>query len=354
MIKRRDFLKDITLASAGMSILSGFKSKAPAPVNLNRAKTLNAYYFRAHMYTLVPRHIREDLKWMADIGTNTVSLAILEQDLFAAVENVTIICNEAAKLNMEVHAVPSRWGGMVAGAPKVPSTFSVKNPQTWILKKDGTPLFNDISGVISSVHYPETAAFFKTSLDKMFRLWNIKGIIWDEPKSFLPDYSPKAIEKLGKDASWQSHIKAVIDFFADVNRHIKDTHPEISTSMFAYADSSDLIVNEGAKAGYLDFFGCDGRPWRNEDGGHQESAGKVLLGTGERFLKAARENGKKSLWLIENHNMRDTDTTLMDKRLPELIKKDIDQLVYYYYPRNIEHPDKNMNCIKKHLKGFSS
>ncbi len=32
----------------------------------------NAYYSRQPMYTLVPRHVREDMEWMASIGTNTV------------------------------------------------------------------------------------------------------------------------------------------------------------------------------------------------------------------------------------------------------------------------------------------
>jgi hypothetical protein len=50
--------------------------------------------------------------------------------LFAAVENIEIICNEASKLGMDVFAIPSRWGGLFAGASKVPSLFSVKNPQT--------------------------------------------------------------------------------------------------------------------------------------------------------------------------------------------------------------------------------
>ena len=58
---------------------------------------VNAYYFRAHMYTMVPRHVREDLRWMADNG-NALTLAVLEQDLFAAVENIRIVCEEAAKL----------------------------------------------------------------------------------------------------------------------------------------------------------------------------------------------------------------------------------------------------------------
>lgn len=350
---RRDFIKKTVLTSAAAAMLPNLgltasEKKRSAPKN----KLLNAYYFRAHTYTIVPRQVREDLKWMADLGTNAVSIAILEQDLFAAVENVQIICNEAEKLGMKVFAVPSRWGGLFAGAPKVPSLFSAKNPQTWVLKKDGKPVTNSISGVISSVHYPETAEFFKSSLDEIFKLWDIKGIIWDEPKSFLIDHSPKAIEKLGANASLEAHVKATIDFYSDINKHIKTAHPDVATSMFAYSNMSDMIVNEAAKTQYLDYYGCDGRPWRNEDGGQQEGEGKVLLGTGERFLKAAHQNAKKSLWLIENHNMLNADISLMDKRMPEVLTKDIDHLIYYYYPRNIENPDKAMKIIAAHLKGF--
>jgi hypothetical protein len=352
MIKRRDFIKSATLASAGLSLLPNKQTNAAKPLKASSSKILNAYYFRAHMYTIVPRQVKEDLKWMADAGTNVVSIAVLEQDLTSAVENVQIICNEAEKLGMQVYAVPSRWGGMFAGAPKVPSVFSVINPQTWVLKRDGKPMFNNISGVISSVHYPETAAFFKSSLDSIFKLWNIKGIIWDEPKSFIQDYSPRAVEKLGKDATLQAHVKAVIEFYSDINKHIKDNHPGITTNMFAYSNLSDMMVEEAAKTQDLDFFGCDGRPWRNEDGGKQESDGKVLLGTGERFLKAAHSNAKKSLWLMENHNMLDVDMALMDKRLPEVMSKEVDQLIYYYYPRNIQSPDKAMSIVGKHLKNF--
>lgn len=123
--------------------------------------------------------------------------------------------------------------------------------------------------------------------------------------------------------------------------------------MFAYANLQDMIVNEASKTAYLDYFGCDGRPWRNEDGGQQEGEGKVLLGAGERFLSAAKEQSKKSLWLIENHNMLDADVTLLDKRMPEVLNKGIDHLIYYYYPRNIQNPDKCMNILAKHLKKFS-
>ncbi|QEC78584.1 hypothetical protein [Mucilaginibacter ginsenosidivorax] len=351
-MKRRDFIKDAALASAGMSLLPGIPGAAPPLANKYRTKILNAYYLRAHMYTIVPRQIKEDLQWMADIGTNVVSVAILEQDLFAAVENVQIICNEAEKLNIQVYAVPSRWGGITAGAPKVPSLFSVRNPQTWILKKDGTPAYNDVSGVISSVHYPETASFFKSSLDKAFGLWPLKGVIWDEPKAFTMDYSYRAIANMGKDATFNDSVKAVVDFFSDINKHIKFTHPEITTCLFSYADSPDIIVTEGAKTAALDYYGCDGRPWRNEDGGKLESPGKVLLGNGGRYLSAAHDNQKKSLWLIENHNLMEADIALMNRRLPEIIDSDVDHLIYYYYPRNSQNPDKAMKTIARHLKGF--
>ncbi len=108
------------------------------------------------MYTLVPRHVREDLKWMADVGTNVVSVAVIEQDLFAAVENIEIICNEATKLGMDVWAVPSRWGGLVAGAPKVPSLFTIQNHDTWKLNKDGSYASSSVSGRISSIFHPAT------------------------------------------------------------------------------------------------------------------------------------------------------------------------------------------------------
>lgn len=351
-MERRYFIKKAASSIAATSVFTVLK---PFPVFANRnEKILNAYYLRAHMYTLVPRHIREDLKWMADKGTNAVSLGIIEQDLFAAVENVDIICNEAAKLNMDVYAVPSRWGGMVAGAPKVPSLFSVQNPQTWVLEEDGTPVKSEVSGVVSSVHYPETDEFFRSSADKMFALWDIRGIIWDEPKSFRKDYSPNAIAALGKDAPLVKHYQAVADFYSRINAYLKQKFPEKYLALFAYAHWSDEKIQIASSIEHLDFFGCDGRPWHSEDGGKLESKGKVLLGEqgGERFLTAAKERGRKSLWLIENHNMASEDIPLLKKRLPEIVSKDVDHLIYYYYPRNLDKPEEIMSVIGHYLKNF--
>ena len=88
--------------------------------------------------------------------------------------------------------------------------------------------------------------------------------------------------------------------------------------------------------------------------GVQESEGKVLLGNdaGERFLQAAQANGKKTLWLIENHHIATPDIPLMDKRLSEVIAKPVDHLIYYYYPRSVAEPDRAMNVIAQHMKQY--
>lgn len=81
-------------------------------------RVTTAYYFRAHSYTMVPRHVREDMEWMADHGTDAIALGILEQDLNAAVENFQRIGTEANRVGMKVFATPSRWGSMVAACPR--------------------------------------------------------------------------------------------------------------------------------------------------------------------------------------------------------------------------------------------
>ena len=319
---------------------------------------VTAYYFRAHMYTMVPRHVREDLRWMADCGTDALSLAVLEQDLFAAVENIEIVCTEAAKVGLKVFATPSRWGGLTAGAPKVPSLFSANHPETWALAKDGRPVKSpQVSGVISSVHHPLTYQFFCESLEKLFRLFPIAGIIWDEPKGFRPDYSKYAVEKLGAGASNEAHWRAAADFYGRASRWVREHQKGKTISMFVQAHHPVKQVEIAATIPELDYFGCDGRPWDASDDekfvskdGTEGGKGKVLLGEGQRFLDVARKNGKKSLFLMENHNMPAKMIPAMDAGIPRVLAMKPDQVLYYYYPRNIEDPDRNMATIAKHLK----
>lgn len=350
-MNRKEFIQKTAAVGAGFGMLG--KNVFSIPANRKSDKILNAYYFRGHMYTLVPRHVREDMKWMADVGTNIVSVAVLEQDFFAAVENIEIICNEATKLGMDVWGVPSRWAGLVAGAPKVPSIFTIQNQDTWKKNKDGTFASSSVSGRISSIFHPATSEFMAESAKKLFKTWDMKGFIWDEPKSLNADYHKLAIKKLGPNPSHEDFIDANVEFYSKINKNIKSEFPEKQIGMFIYANKDDLTVKKCATIKYMDDYGCDGRPWKPEDGGKQESEGKVLLGgVGQRFIDAAKANNKRSLWLIENHNMADADIPILEKRMPEVIKTKVDHLIYYYYPRNLSQPDKIMSIIKNEIKNY--
>ncbi|MGH9838866.1 MAG: hypothetical protein ACREEM_08790 [Blastocatellia bacterium] len=363
-MNRREFTK-AGLSTLGAPLLAK-SNETPAaaqtrPTGAQGRTLFNAYYFRAHMYTCVPRHIRDDMRWMADIGTNIITLAVLEQDLFAAVENIRLVCEEAAKAGLQVYAVPSRWGGLAAGAPKAPSLFSVEHPHTWMRNKDGTPVLNpQVSGVISSVHYPETYQFFRESFDSLFKQFPIKGIIWDEPKGFREDYSPKAVEALGPDAPPEAHYQATADFYGRVSKYVKDKYPDKTVCMFVQAHSDKLRIELAARISPLDYFGCDGRPWDlaedrkwKSEAGNESGKGKVLLGSGEQIIALGKQHGKKTLMLAENHNLPARMIPAMDAGLPKVLGLGVDQLIYYYYPVNIQQPDVNMSVVARHIKAYT-
>ncbi|MFP4059054.1 MAG: hypothetical protein ACLFUC_01055 [Bacteroidales bacterium] len=84
--------------------------------------------------------------------------------------------------------------------------------------------------------------------------------------AFEPDYSPAAIENLGKDATYEDHLWANVDFYSRVNEHIKANFPGVKTALFAYVSPPEIAVNLMAKTRSLDYYGCDGRPWSTEEG----------------------------------------------------------------------------------------
>ncbi|MEO1478413.1 MAG: hypothetical protein AAFV01_07535, partial [Bacteroidota bacterium] len=91
-MNRRDFLRRHAAATLGATAfgaalpdaLTATAAPARRSERLARGrsggKVLNAYYFRAHMYTCVPRHVRHDMETMAEWGTTHVTIAVLEQD----------------------------------------------------------------------------------------------------------------------------------------------------------------------------------------------------------------------------------------------------------------------------------
>lgn len=315
---------------------------------------LSAYYFRAHMYTIVPRHVREDMAWMADIGTDAVVIGILEQDLIAAVENVEIIAEEAQRAGMQFFVTPSRWGSLVAGCPKVPSLFSSSRPDVWALRQNGTPYIK--FGPVASIHHPATFEFFVSSMERLFSFAPVNGLVWDEPKTLgIIDYSSAAREAL-KDQDFLDHnvhTNAQADFFERVNAEALRMHPNLDISLFVYGHMEGYPVERCAAISNLNSFGLDGRPYRAEDGGRDDGggpvAGKLLCKQGPYFIETAHQAGKKAFMLVENHAMTPAEIDIMDRRMPEVLELGAEHMCYYYYPRSVSEPDRAMQVLARHL-----
>jgi hypothetical protein len=320
-------------------------------------RTLSAYYFSQHTFTLVPRHVREDMAWMAGIGTNAVCVAVLEQDVGIARSNFGTICREAERAGMEVYAVPSRWGGLLAGAPKVPSLFAASHPETWMLDEEGKPRF--FFGPMCSVHHPGTFEFFRNMIDSMLAAWPMKGIIWDEPKALnVTDASPLARKSAPPGAGLAWHIDRFADFFDRLGAHVRAKHPQVRLAMFLYSHLTGHPVEACSRIENLDDFGCDGRPWSLAKDGiaakTSESREKALIDHAPRFVEAARKAGKRPLILIENHDMEPEYFDLMDRRLPDVLSLGAEHVLYYYYP--MQHgegdADRQMAILSRHLSSW--
>lgn len=335
-----------------------------APIPAPGRTVVAAYYFRAHLYTCVPRQIRADMAWMARHGTDYVCVAVLEQDLFAARENLALITAEAERVGLRVLAVPARWAGIVAGAPKVPSLFTIQHPETWLRDERGSAAAAPgVSGALSSIHHPATYTFFTATLEEMFAQhpsW--AGFVFDEPKCFRVDTSAVAVAALGELAPAVAHWRAASAFLGRVADFAKRRWPEKLTLLFQEARIGPEERAAGASTPHLDFYGVDGRPWgrsadarmASADAAQESGKDKILLdGRAEAFIAAARSHpGRRAMVLIENHNLEASMIEPLRRHLPQVLALPADLFCYYYFPRNVAEPEKVMRIIGRAFRSL--
>ncbi len=313
---------------------------------------LNAYYLNGSTFSIVRRHVREDFRWMADLGTDAVSISMYEQDL-ADRAKWDLYFGEAERAGLAVWAVPSRWGGLVAGWPQGPSLFTASHPDTWMLHEDGTPNIRGPWGPMSSVHHPATLEFFHRAIDRVLE-YPVAGLIWDEPKPLChPDFSLAARDTMPPDAGDDWHVDAVAAFFDTASAYAKARREDLRVAMFLYEWFTGYPLERCARIETLDAFGCDGLPWsRAEDraihGAQQRP--KVLVPELRRWNAAARAAGKRSFVLIETQNIPAVAYEAVDRNLPEVLSCGTDHVAYYYHGGALEDGDRLMEIQAKHLR----
>jgi hypothetical protein len=312
---------------------------------------LTAYYLNGSLFSIVPRHIEEDFRWMADHGTNAVAISAYERDLKRE-RTWDLFCRTAEKTGLKVYIVPSRWAGLVAGWPGAPSRFTATHPETWILDEQQRPRVEGSWGLCSSVHHPATEEFYRNCLDTILR-HPIAGIIWDEVKILQKaDFSPMAMSKIPSEAGMDRHVQAAVDFFDRVTQYARKLQPELVATMFLYATMEQRTVDACAKMPSLDYFGLDGKPWPREEAGRLkiDTNENVLIPHAQRFFRSARSNGKGGFMLIENMGMPRGAHELVDRYMPEVLAYRPEHLAYYYYGADVEEPERMMQLLGRHFR----
>lgn len=321
----------------------------------NNTRQLAAYYFGAGYFTLVPENIIHDLDDMKALGTDIICIGITENDIDINPGNIEFIVRESHKRGMKVFAVPSRMAGITAGQPVEPPLFGYHNPHTASLRKDGTPVVRKRHGILSSFYHPEVKQYFLDRVGKMTEKFDIDGIIWDEPKSTVPewqDHSGLALRD-NPDTSFVRYMQDFARFFSEINAEIKANNPNLTIVHFDEACRNDTVIEISATIENLDYYGTDGKPYPVENSPHTGNrATKVLPYYGEKYLKAARANGLKTMMLVENQRLSLEEVGYMEKTFPDILKMDVDLLIYYYYGFFNEAQDENMRVIRSFVPGF--
>jgi hypothetical protein len=299
---------------------------------------------------VVRRHIREDLRWMAEIGTDSVAVGIHEFQLdYGNQHQLDILFDEARRAGLDVHAIPSRWGGLVAGWPPAAGMFAATHPDSWMKRADGSPIFEVFcGGAICSIYDPETQAFFLDTIGRLLKQWPVRGIIWDEIKILhVEDYSRHAIRALGEPARGAAQIRNTVDFFSRANRHALSIRPELVLSCFLYAYLPTGIMNACATMAGLDYFGIDGRCWPD-----RRKDAKVLFGNIKRVEAACRKTGTGKLALVETQNLVPGEADRCVRHLPAFLRHRVDHLLYYYHGASTVDEDRCMDGMAPFLKAW--
>ncbi len=279
-----------------------------------RPMLLNCYYYAPHNHTLLTKHLRADLHHMKELGVDVVSLCVQEDQLhnwhWRRLRTVVEVAHEAG---LQVHAVPNRWCGLVAGWLDGFSAWTVEHPET----ADRTT-----SRVgVSDPRHPAVRDHVTDMLRTLLRDYPFDGLIWDEPRSSNPDLVP---------------------FLDEMAAYAKGIRPELTVSLFADSTRPETAP-QYAQTWHIDYLGSDGHVRAVT---HRMHRMKTTIfeshGVFHPLLAAAK---KKTIFLLEAQRHRDEDLAAYLEVLDAACALPMDQMMFYYSAHEMS-PDleERFNC----------
>ncbi len=300
---------------------------------------------------MVPRHVREDIRWMVDHQVDGVFVGVHDSDLLGG--NTAMVCDIIREEGLDVWLIPSRIGGLMAGWGRQPSYLSACHPEWWAKNADGS-FRNNFGPQVSLFHHQVPHEVAKT-VYRMLEEFPATGIVWDELKTLQgEDHSSAAFEYLGRAATSEDMLQATVECFSQVNQMLKEELPELLISCFLYADSPQAHVDACAEIEGLDEFGCDGKCFPPGASHVGEGGGeKVLLGgNNDRFASAAAGAGRRPFTLLETQLLDEPTLDLSLEHLPAFLDEKQGHLAFYYYPYGLADPEKYMPLVGKQVAAW--
>lgn len=314
---------------------------------------LSTYYFHGQDLCIVPRHVREDVAWMAEHRVDGVCVGMHDADLQGG--NTRMVCEIIREAGLDVWLIPSRVGGLVAGWGRQPSYLSVHHPQWWARCSDGSP--RSSFGPQVSVFHPEVPDAVAETVAEMLQHCPANGIVWDELKTLYgEDHSQAALVRLGHPAGESDMVEGTVTCFSEINRRLKHMHPSLRIACFIPSSHRQEHVERCAAISPLDEFGCDGKCFRPGESEAGEGGGtKVLMGgNNARFAAAAERNDRTPFTLLETQLLDEPTLELSLSHLPEFLTTKTGHLAYYYYPYGLADPERFMPAIGKAMATWRS
>jgi hypothetical protein len=258
---------------------------------------INCYYYAPHNHSLLRSHVCRDLRHIADLGCDAVSVCVQEDQLANWHQGrLHVFVGEAHAAGLQVHAVPNRWCGLLAGWLDGFSEWTLRHSDTWLPGRPGQ----------SDPEHPAVAEHYREHVRRLLD-FGFDGIIWDEPRP--------------------ADRREVFEFLDRMSSHAKSMDPGVVISLFAEAGGLH-VAPWLAECEHLDFAGADGHVRRDEYQMHRMK--NTIFTTHEVFHPALKAAGKKTIFLPEAQRHRDEDLGEYVACVDEAFSLPMDHLLFYY------------------------
>ncbi|MBN8216362.1 MAG: hypothetical protein J0L75_06945 [Spirochaetes bacterium] len=311
---------------------------------------VTAYCLSHGHWTVIPHHLEENFKDMADCGFHAVALSFSESEMAYSRRAFEIQVALARKCGLRVFVIPSRLGGRFAGSPLAPGLWISAHPEAQV------PGHVGFAGPLACVENGGFRAWIREFMGTLLRDYPLDGIIWDEPKyENLVSTHPDTVAKYGPHPTPEQMEDGFVDFLSDLTAHCLSIRPGLTITLFNQKTSSPRFTRASAAVPGIRYAGYDGNLCRQSFFHEEPRWAKYRLeSVWERTVEECADAKRGTFALVENMLMPRVAIPEYRANLEAYLKEyHPDHLALYYYAHNNEDPEAvhqvTRDLMKKYL-----